>query len=125
MEDEEVPRHAQLTTLRRYLTLLLDPGCRICFGGKIDGFQGREPGVMEEARLALMYEKPLFLMGGFGGATRLFGAGYEPEGKGYWNAMNGLTQREKGELFKTTDVERAIRLISRGIDVCIDSETCV
>ena len=123
-EDEEVARQTQLTTLRHCLTLLLDPGCRICFGGKTDGFQGAEPGVMEEARLALLYEKPLYLMGGFGGATRLFGADPEQQGTGYWEVMNGLTQDEKCELFETTDVERAINLISRGIDGCINCKTC-
>ena len=124
-EDEEDARQVQLTTLRHYLTLLLNPGCRVCFGGKIDGFQGKEPGVMEEARLALLYKKPLYLMGGFGGATRLFGVDPEQQGMGYWDAMNGLTQNEKRELFETTDVERAIRLISRGIEGCVDRETCI
>ena len=108
-------RGEQLTQLRHCLTILLDPGCRVCLGGRTDGYQGDEPGVMEEARLALMYGKPLHLMGGFGGATRLFGAEPEHGGKRYWAAKNGLTQEQKQELFETTDVDWALRLISRGI----------
>ena len=108
-------RGQQLTQLRHWLTILLDPGCRVCLGGRTDGYQGDEPGVMEEARMALMYGKPLYLMGGFGGATRLFGAEPGHGGKRYWTAKNGLTQEEKQELFETTDVDGALRLISRGI----------
>ena len=116
-------RGVQLTRLRHYLTSLLNPGCRVCFGGKVSNFQGKEPGIIEEARLALLYEKPLYLMGGFGGATRFFGEDPECQGIGYWDAMNGLTPDQKYELFETTDVELAIGLISRGIDACGGGET--
>ena len=71
---------------------------------------------MEEARLALTYGKPLYLMGGFGGATRLFGAVAEHGGESYWNAENGLSGEEKRQLFETTDVEWALGTISRGIE---------
>ena len=108
----------QLTEFRHWLTSLLDPGCRVCLGGRTEGYRGKEPGVMEEARLALIYGKPLYLMGGFGGATRLFGAEPEHGGKSYWNAKNGMTLEEKHELFETTDVDRAMRLISHGIEGC-------
>ena len=110
-------REAELTALRHVLTALLRPGCRVCLGGKTSGYQGKEPGVMEEARLALAYRKPLYLMGGFGGATRMFGADPERTDLGYWGAENGLMAADKRELFETTDVERAIRLISGGIRV--------
>lgn len=95
-------REQQLTQLRHRLTILLDPGYRVCLGGRTDGYQGDEPGVMEEARMALMYGKPLYLMGGFRGATRLFGSEPRHDGKSYWTAKNGLTQEEKKELFETT-----------------------
>ena len=109
-------REAELTRLRHCLTKMLAPGCRVCLGGRTEGYQGREPGVMEEARLALTYRKPLYLMGGFGGATRLFGAVAGYGGEPYWKARNGLSGEEKNELFETTDVERALGLISRGIE---------
>lgn len=109
-------RAAELTALRKHITHLLDPGCRICLGGKTSGYQGYEPGVMEEARLALEYSKPLYLMGGFGGATREFGESEQYGDKEYWSSGNGLTDEQKRELFETTDIERTIRLISGGIE---------
>ena len=104
-------RGAELTSLRLCTTALLNPGCRICLGGKTSGYQGDEPGVMEEAKLALKYRKPLYLMGGFGGATRRVG-----EAREYWSTANGLSDAQKRELFDTTDVECAIRLIANGFE---------
>ena len=115
--DGRSGREAELTALRHVITALLNPGCRVCLGGKTSGYQGKEPGIMEEARLALAYRKPLYLMGGFGGATRIFGADPGQGGMVYWDTENGLMAEEKHELFETTDVERAIRLISGGIRV--------
>ena len=110
-------QHARmLTELRVLLTELLDPGCRICIGGKISGYDGNESGVVEEARLALKLKKPLYLLGGFGGATRQLG---EYKGHGcmsYWKANNGLSKQQKQELFETTDIERSLRLISNGVE---------
>ena len=74
------------------------------------GYGGNEPGVMEEANLALKYGKPLYLMGGFGGATRTVG-----KERMDWNTINGLSKPQNCELFETTDIERAMRLISVGI----------
>ena len=59
----------ELWTLRRRLTQLLDPGCRICLGGRTSGYAGHYAGVAEEAYFALSMGKPLYLIGGFGGAT--------------------------------------------------------
>ena len=101
---------AELTALRIFITEQLDPGCRICLGGKTTEYMGGEPGVMEEARLALRFGKPLYLMGGFGGASRRAG-----RFRDYWNTENGLNEEQKRELFETTDVERGLRLISAGI----------
>jgi len=117
-EDRVSSRADELTALRALLTVFLNPGCRVCLGGKTNGFQGSEPGVTEEAKLALQYRKPLYLLGGFGGATRKFGVDQREARMGYWNAKNGLTRQEKNELFETTDIELGIRLIWRGIDAC-------
>lgn len=116
--DSNSEQDAVLTALRHCLTMLLEPGCRICLGGRMRGFQGREPGVIEEARLALAYKKPLYLIGGFGGATQEFVTDHQYDGASYWEAKNGLTSKEKRFLFATTDIERAIRLILRGINRC-------
>ena len=42
---------------------------RLCLGGRRGGSQGRYPGVIEEALLALENETPLYLAGLLGGAT--------------------------------------------------------
>lgn len=40
---------------------------RICAGGKLSGYKGKMPGVLEEVILALNAKKPIFLLGAFGG----------------------------------------------------------
>ena len=112
----EERRAEELTTLRRCITALLNPGCRICLGGKTSGYEGKEPGIIEEARLALELDKPLYLLGGFGGATQRFGEDDQYGCMRYWEANNGLSNREKRELFETTDIEHSLRLISIGIE---------
>lgn len=57
-----------LTLMRREITALSH--ARLVIGGKLSGFSGIVPGVVEEAWLSLTQKQPLFLVGGFGGATR-------------------------------------------------------
>lgn len=42
---------------------------RIVLGGKLTGYQGFVPGIFEEALLSLESRSPIYLLGGFGGAT--------------------------------------------------------
>lgn len=56
-----------LTDLRIYLAQSTD--ARIVLGGKRTGFLGRYPGILEEVIVSVNAGKPLFLAGGFGGAT--------------------------------------------------------
>lgn len=42
---------------------------RICVGGKLSGYKGNMPGVLEEIVLASNAKKPLFLLGAFGGVV--------------------------------------------------------
>ena len=42
---------------------------RISAGGRITGYSGIMPGVLEEVLIAIKEEKPLYLLGGFGGIT--------------------------------------------------------
>jgi hypothetical protein len=56
---------------------------RIAIGGKLRGFSGFAPGVFEEALLMLERNAPVYLLGGFGGATgeladRFLGASHVP-----------------------------------------------
>jgi len=56
-----------LTEMRNIM--ITDCDVRICAGGKQKGYKGKLPGVLEEIIIALNKEKPLFLLGGFGGVT--------------------------------------------------------
>lgn len=42
---------------------------RICAGGKLSGYKGKMPGVLEEISIALDTQKPIFLLGAFGGVV--------------------------------------------------------
>lgn len=42
---------------------------RICAGGKLTGYKGKMPGVLEEIILAINEHKPMFLIGAFGGVV--------------------------------------------------------
>jgi hypothetical protein len=42
---------------------------RIMMGGRTSGFKGKYPGLVEEVLLTLQANKPLFLLGGYGGAS--------------------------------------------------------
>lgn len=44
---------------------------RLVLGGKLTGFSGLVPGVVEEAWLSIQQRQPLYLAGGYGGAARL------------------------------------------------------
>lgn len=63
--SEECAR--SLTGLRTYMTA--NTSARIVIGGKRAGFQGVMPGIFEEVLFALERRQPLYLAGGFGGAT--------------------------------------------------------
>ncbi len=60
-------RARALTSLRHRLNEVSD--VRLCLGGRRTGAQGRYPGVVEEALLAIRENKPLYLAGFLGGAT--------------------------------------------------------
>ncbi|MGA3118654.1 MAG: hypothetical protein ABSF90_30050 [Syntrophobacteraceae bacterium] len=42
---------------------------RICAGGKLFGYNGKMPGVLEEILIAIDKKKPIFLLGAFGGVV--------------------------------------------------------
>ena len=56
-----------LTAMRRHITDRCD--ARVILGGKLTGYQGTTPGILEEAALSLHAGKPLYVAGGFGGAA--------------------------------------------------------
>jgi hypothetical protein len=56
-----------MTTMREHMNRAIR--ARVVLGGKLVGYSGRWPGIVEEAYLLLTAKKPLFLVGGFGGAA--------------------------------------------------------
>ena len=56
------------------LEVASDCHARVVLGGKLDRFGGRYPGVLEEAAQTVALGRPLYVVGGFGGAA---GAVYE------------------------------------------------
>ena len=57
-----------LTLMRQQMTR--DTQARLVIGGKLFGFSGLYPGVVEEAWFSLVTKRPLFLVGFLGGAAR-------------------------------------------------------
>ena len=55
--------------MRREMNRVVD--ARISMGGKVTGYAGKYPGILEEALLAIEDGKPLYLLGAFGGCTKL------------------------------------------------------
>ncbi len=64
---DEIVFSEELSKTRKKMNKDLD--VRIVAGGKLDGFSGKYPGILEESYLALKAKKPTFLIGAFGGAT--------------------------------------------------------
>jgi hypothetical protein len=64
---DRVSRAQDFTAMREQMTSQTD--ARIVIGGRLAGQQGRWPGVVEEAYLALRARQPLFVAGGLGGAA--------------------------------------------------------
>jgi SLOG cluster2 len=60
-------RSRALTAAREYLSDQTD--ARLLLGGKRTGYQGRYPGILEEALISIRRRRPIFLAGGFGGVT--------------------------------------------------------
>ncbi|HEY4597337.1 MAG TPA: hypothetical protein VIJ02_13135, partial [Thermoanaerobaculia bacterium] len=58
-----------LTHMREQVTA--STAARLCVGGRIERYQGRLPGLLEEPLLSLRARKPLFLVGALGGCTEL------------------------------------------------------
>jgi hypothetical protein len=67
---------ASLTLARNAITRHCD--ARVVVGGRLDGFAGVMPGVVEEALMSLDHGQPLFVAGGFGGASAFVGRRLEP-----------------------------------------------
>lgn len=59
-----------LTLMREQMDSAPEVRARVIIGGRMQGFIGRYPGVLEEAVITLQHGEALYLCGGFGGCTR-------------------------------------------------------
>lgn len=65
---DRVEKSESFTAMRVRMTEDID--VRIVLGGRLAGFAGRLPGLVEEALIAVVAGKPVYLLGGFGGCAR-------------------------------------------------------
>ena len=65
--DEQVRWSESLTEMRD--EIVKASNARILAGGKLCGYKGKMPGVLEEFWLSYKNNKPVYLMGGFGGCV--------------------------------------------------------
>lgn len=134
--DDPDLRASALTAMRRHVTDVCH--ARVLVGGRRDRFQGKMPGVIEEAILAIRAAQPIFLAGGFGGATHDVAAalGLPVEGwpqlapergpwldtlteavreAGYELMLNGLTEAENLRLSATHRPSDIATLVAVGL----------
>lgn len=130
---------AALTDMRQ--RIIADAHALICLGGKVEGYSGRYPGILEEIALSLRMGRPVYLLGGFGGATgdaaravvgvspvdpdaRSLKEGYRPDYPEVIGAIrkfqgnlpaNGLSLEENRALAMAVDIQIIIPLLIRGL----------
>lgn len=80
-ESDTDTQQRGLTAMRKHVAGRCDG--LVVLGGKKAGFQGRIPGILEEALCFLQAKKPVYLAGGFGGAA-LVAAGSIDPGSATW-----------------------------------------
>lgn len=72
--DEEALHFKKcLAAFRMRWLLTCRCAARVIVGGKIVGYSGRMPGIVEEAMLALAFKQPIYVVGALGGAAELCG----------------------------------------------------
>lgn len=99
---------------------------RIVAGGKMSHYLGSMPGIIEEFKIAIEAGHPVYMVGGFGGASRyvanvLLGV-TEVEDPFAWmkglnisNLRNGLSEEENKRLFVSTNAMEIVSLILKGL----------
>lgn len=113
-----------LTKMRKEMEK--DASARIVVGGKMTGFAGSMPGILEEFQIALTAKHPVYVVGGFGGAARYIGdmvSGARLCDEQYaWlkdiafdNLCNGLSRDENMRLFETTNAIEIVSLLLKGL----------
>jgi hypothetical protein len=122
-----------LTAMRQAMNQQCD--ARVLLGGTVEGYRGVMPGIAEEAILALISQKPVFLLGGFGGCARdiaetmklierraVSRANQWPSRRKFASFRldalgNGLAANENVRLAQTPHVDEMVALVLRGLSV--------
>lgn len=119
----------RLTALRKKVNF--DSSVRISIGGKIEGYSGKLPGVIEESLIAIKMNKPLFILGAYGGAAELLAKCIvgeeidfsddlkeltEVKEKGITCLNNGLSDEENMKLLFSDNMIENIALIIKGLN---------
>jgi hypothetical protein len=123
-----------LTAMREELAGLCH--LRICLGGKLTGYSGRKPGIIEEAQLTLARGRPVLASNIFGGAARVvvcglseFEVGPLPDPPGLTldltteaNAIAAAAKQHKEQPLKPPELERLWK--STSVEECVDLCVC-
>lgn len=130
VETNETEWTTGLTHMRKTMRECIN--ARILLGGRTEGYKGRMPGVAEEALLSMEAGQPVFLLGGFGGATRdiaevlhlapswegsreQWAGRSEFTGFGAESLHNNLSHEENKVLATTPYIDRSLPLLLRGL----------
>jgi hypothetical protein len=95
---------------------------RVALGGKLVGFSGVMPGIFEEALATFEHKRPLYLLGGFGGATGVLadailnGAKRPKELSCDWYQQESAEFRDLVQLFEKFAVPPPLPKICDGFD---------
>ena len=93
-EDIDVAR--ALTAMRTFVSWNSD--ARVLVGGRLEGYQGAEPGVIEEARLSAEAGAILLVAGGYGGAAAAVAGALGAFREGDWAASDFPIGKESREV---------------------------
>ncbi|WP_154946601.1 hypothetical protein [Pseudomonas fluorescens] len=132
-EDKALaPKHWVRSLKQMRILTTNEASARVVLGGKTQGFMGDMPGIAEEVLTSLLAQKPVYLLGGFGGCTRdileIMGV-HNPHktsvpnwpgselfsGFDFESLRNGLSHAENLALATTPYIDQAVILMIRGL----------
>lgn len=114
-----------LTTMREQASSEAD--LRIVWGGKIEGAAGWMAGILEEVVSSLKQNKPVLVLGGFGGCARLL-ADFLNDPQADWPDQLGLSacaNADRDALLTADDKELLIARMKDAIDVLSEFRTAL